>query len=237
MDALALLDDPRVREGMRALLARRERALAAGARPLGWKVAFGAPAAREALGLSGPVVGFLTDATLLADGGACAVGEWTAPKLEPEIGIRIGAPLGADPDPVEARAAIAGISAAIELADADPAPSELERVLAGNIYHRAFAVSDEAAPLLPGEPIAVSVERDGEPLTATADAEAATGELTELVAHVARYLAGFGCALAPGDVVISGSTVPLIDVAPGQRHRVAIAGAGEVAVELTDAVR
>jgi 2-keto-4-pentenoate hydratase len=218
---------------MERLLVRREEALAAGARSLGWKVAFGAPAAREALGLSGPVVGFLTDATVLSDGGRCAVGGWSAPKLEPEIGIRIGAPLDGDADAGSARAAIAGISAAIELADADRPPAELEEVLAGDIYHRAFLVSDEAAPLAPGEPIAVEVERDGEPLTATADAEAATGDLVELVAHVARYLAGFGCALAPGEVVISGSTVPLIDVAPGQSYRVEVAGAGAVGVELS----
>src|SRR5262245_5077008 len=50
------LDDPRIREGMRrqfALFEERERA---GARRIGWKVGFGAPAAKEKLGITMPLI-------------------------------------------------------------------------------------------------------------------------------------------------------------------------------------
>jgi 2-keto-4-pentenoate hydratase len=180
-----------VRAGMERLLERRARLLAEGARPLGWKLAFGPPAAREPLGLEGPVVGFLTDATLLASGGACAVGGWAAPRLEPEIAIYVGAPVAPGASAKEAALAVAGVSAAIELADVTRPASELEEVLAGNVYHRRVVLGEEPpAPGLPDEPVAVSVSRDGAPLAATADAEATTGKLAGLVAWVARYLGG-----------------------------------------------
>lgn len=214
--------DPRVRAGMEGQLAHRARLIREGARPLGWKVAFGPPAVREPLGLAGPVVGFLTDVTLLRSGGECEVGEWLAPKLEPEIAVHVGA-----------GGAIVGITAAIELADADLPPTELEQVVGGDIYHRRVVLGGEEPVPLPDSPIAVAVTRDGEPLAATEDAEAATGNLPELIAHVATYLENFGCELAAGEVVISGSTVPLIDVAPGERVRSEVAGVGAVEVLLT----
>ncbi|HET7444374.1 MAG TPA: hypothetical protein VFJ57_06920 [Solirubrobacterales bacterium] len=51
----------------------------------------------------------------------------------------------------------------------------------------------------------------------TADAEDATGALPDLIAYVARYLSEFGAALMPGEIVISRSTLPLIDIPPKQR--------------------
>ena len=56
-----LAADPRVRRGLEAQLAARERRLAAGERPLGWKLGFGSPEARERLDTAAPLVGFLTD--------------------------------------------------------------------------------------------------------------------------------------------------------------------------------
>src|SRR4051812_15420157 len=150
---------------MERLLARREELLAGGARPLGWKLAFGTEAAMETLGLNGPLVGFLTDATAVASGGEVAVAEWRAPKLEPEIAIHLG-PGGKG---------VAAVAAAIELADADRPPTETEAVLAGDIYHRGVVLG-EPVPR-PVGPIAVSVERDGERLAASEDAEATVGRL------------------------------------------------------------
>ena len=88
----------------------------------------------------------------------------------------------------------------------------------------------------------MAVELAG-PVSPGADAEeaaasiggirAATGPLAELVAYVARYLHEFGLALRPGEVIICGSTVPLIEVGPGQRFRSEVGGAGTAEVILT----
>jgi 2-keto-4-pentenoate hydratase len=207
---------------MATLLEKRERLLAEGALPIGWKVAFGTAAATEALGLTGPVVGFLTDRTVIAAGGKCAVAGWTTPKLEPEIGIWLG-PGGEG---------VAGITAAIELADADRPMTDLEPVLAGDVYHRGVVLDPGATPQPLAGPVAARIERDGEEIGATDDAEATVGKIDELAAYVVRYLSEFGVATAAGEVIISGSVTGLLDIAPGQRMRHELTGIGALEVAI-----
>jgi 2-keto-4-pentenoate hydratase len=215
-------DDPRVVAGMEKLLARRAELLADGAAPIGWKLAFGTEAAMSKVGTTGPVVGFLTDRTLIAPGGACSVAGWTVPKIEPEIAIHLGA--GGE--------GVAGISVAIELADADQPPTEIESVLAGDIYHRAVVHDRDAAPAPLVHPIAARIERDGEEYATTADAEAEVGRIEELAAWTVHYLRRFGVETKAGEIVISGSVVPLFDIAPGQHLRHELDGIGALEVSI-----
>lgn len=216
-------DDPRVQAGMEKLLANRAELIADGARSIGWKLAFGTEAAMSVLGTSGPLVGFLTDRTLIAPGGECSIAGWSAPKLEPEIAIHLG-PGGEG---------VAGISAAIELADADLPPTETEAVLAGDIYHRAVVLDREAAPAPLTHPIAARIERDGAEYATTEDAEAEVGRIEELARWTVDYLKHFGVATAEGEVVISGSVVPLLDIAPDQHLTNELSGVGSVGVYIT----
>jgi len=74
-------DIPAIVAGMEKLLAKRAEMLDAGATPIGWKLAFGTEAAMSTLGTSGPLVGFLTDRTLIAPGGECPIAGWTSTRL------------------------------------------------------------------------------------------------------------------------------------------------------------
>jgi 2-oxopent-4-enoate/cis-2-oxohex-4-enoate hydratase len=215
-------DIPEVVAGMERLLARRAQLIADGATPIGWKLAFGTEAAMSKVGTTGPVVGFLTDATLIAPGGACPIEGWTAPTLEPEIAIHLG-PGGEG---------VAGITAAIELADADQPPTEIESVLAGDIYHRAVVLDRTVAPTPLAHPVAARIERDGEEYATTADAEAEVGRIEELAAWTVDYLRHFGVETDAGEVVISGSVVPLLDIAPGQNLRNELRDVGSVEVSV-----
>lgn len=205
---------------MERLLARRAELLESGARSLGWKLAFGTEAALEVLALSSPLVGFLTDATLVASGGEVAVGGWSAPKLEPEIAIHLG-PGGEG---------VVAVGAAIELADVDRSPTETEEVIAGDLFHRSVILG-EPVPR-PDGPIAVRIERNGERLATIEDAEATVGRLEDLAAYVSEYLARFGAEAREGEVIISGSTVPMIDVGPGEALTSRVDRIGTVGVRL-----
>ena len=66
--ALRDLDNPLIKKGMTAQLAKRRARIAAGEKPLGWKVGLGAPATMQRLGLAAPVVGFLMQRALLLSG-------------------------------------------------------------------------------------------------------------------------------------------------------------------------
>ena len=52
-----MIDDPRIVQGMRRQSALRAERLHAGAKLIGWKVGFGAPAAQAKMKLSGPLIG------------------------------------------------------------------------------------------------------------------------------------------------------------------------------------
>jgi 2-oxopent-4-enoate/cis-2-oxohex-4-enoate hydratase len=215
-------DIPAIVAGMDKLLAKRVELIDDGAKPIGWKLAFGTEAAMSTLGTSGPLVGFLTDRTLIASGGECPITGWTAPKLEPEIAIHLG-PGGEG---------VAGISPAIELADADLPPTETETVLAGDIYHRAVVLDRSATPTPPAPPLAARITRDGEAIAATDDGEAAVGKLDELAAYVVRYLREFGESTAEGEIIISGSLVGLLDISPGDKLRHELLGVGALEVSI-----
>src|SRR5262245_30874430 len=130
-----LWEDARVVRGMRAQLELRRKRLAAGDAPLGWKVGFAAPAMLKRLDITGPLVGFLTRAARVQSGGSVSFAGWVKPVAEPEIAVHIGRDVSAGADHETAKAAIAGISPAIEIVDLTAPPEDPERILSGNIYH------------------------------------------------------------------------------------------------------
>ncbi|HEY6032091.1 MAG TPA: hypothetical protein VIU44_16085 [Gaiellaceae bacterium] len=198
------MTDERVDRGMRALLDVRARRLAAGERPIGWKLGFGAPAALERLGTSAPLVGFLTDRTLVEPGATVSVAGWGTPVLEPEIAIHVGDDLR-----------IGALGPAIELADVDASVTDPEAILAGNIFHRAVVLgAGRHASLAELSP---RIERNGEEVPSPADPQALTGELGALLRHVRALLPRHGEELRPGDAIIAGSIVPPLQIVPGDR--------------------
>ena len=220
MSAPVLWDDPRVARGMRAQLALRRQRLAAGDRPLGWKVGFGAPAMLHYLDISGPLVGFLLQSARVPSGGSVSLASWSKPVAEPEIAVHIGRDVPAGADRAAAAAAIAGISPAIELADLDAPPEDPEHILAGNIYQRHVVLAG-AGPARAGagaDGLTCRVTRCGAEFAATGDPQANTGEWIEIVRHVADVLAAFDERLRAGEIIITGSVVAPLVIEPGEDH-------------------
>lgn len=225
--------DPRVAEGMREQLASRQARLRAGERPLGWKVGFGSPGALERLSLDRPLVGFLTDAGLLNDGADVPLAGWTAPTLEAEIAVRLGADVPGDASRAAVRAAVGGIAPAIELADVHPPPADVARILAGNIFHRHVVLGDFDSTRRDATGVTGRVLRNGLEIAATAEPAALTGDLLEVVRSAAKALAACGEALRAGEVVITGAVVPPIRVAPGERFRFELPPLGTLELAFT----
>lgn len=205
----SILDDPRIARGYAAQFTRRRAFIAAGARPIGWKVGFGAPAVMKRLGLSAPLLGFLTERGLVRSGAAIPLVGWTRPAAEPEIAVHIGRDVHGTPDEDAARKAIAALSPAIELADLDAPPDDVEGALAGNIFHRHVVIGPterRAGANLAG--LTARIIRNGSEVAVTAELEANTGSIVAIVQHVAGVLAHFEEHLRAGDFIIAGSIVP-----------------------------
>jgi 2-keto-4-pentenoate hydratase len=217
----AAWDDPRIARGMAKQLRRRRELLDSGHKPLGWKLAFGGPAAMERLGTKAPLVGFLMQDARVPPGATLSVDGWTKPAAEPEITVHLGKDLPAGADRETAKAAIAGLGPAIEVADVDHPSEDVEGTLACDIYQRHITLgrSDPrcAGGVLDG--LAARVLRNGTEIANITDPQTLqglTGELLDVVRHTANLLAVFGESLRAGEIIIAGSIVQPIWIAPGE---------------------
>lgn len=211
-------DDPRISHGMTAQLSHRRELLAAGHKPLGWKVAFGGPAALERLRTNSPLVGFLTDRALVSPGATISLSGWKKPAAEPELAVYLGKVLPAGSDRQTAIAAISAIGPAIEIADVDHPSDDVKGTLARNIYQRHVVLGRKDVLRAGGviSNLGCRVSRNAAEIANTSNLEVLTGELIDIVRHVANLLAQFDETLQAGQLIIAGSIVPPIWVEPGE---------------------
>lgn len=213
-----LWDDPRIVRGMTAQFALRRQRLEAGDEPLGWKVGFGMPAQLKQFNITGPLVGFLTQNARVVPGNTVSLAGWAKPVAEPEVAVHISRDVAAGVTPEAAAAAIAGISPAIELADAHEPAVDPERILSHNIYQRHVVLSGSTPARVGGaaDGLTCRIMRRGAEFARTTDPQANTGRWVDIVSHVANVLAAFGERLRAGEVIITGSVVPPIAIEPDE---------------------
>jgi 2-keto-4-pentenoate hydratase len=211
-------DDPRIRKGTEAQFAALRARRAAGEKSIGWKVAFSAPAIMQQLGISAPLVGFLTDRARVENGATVSLAGWKKPVFEPEIAVHMGADLSAGGDLEAARQAIAGIGPAIELVDLErpPQPDALEAIIGGNIFQRHVVVGpvDRSRAGAKVDGLAGRIFRRDAKVAETTQVTANTGDPVALARHVADLLGAFGERLSAGHFIITGSVVPPLFLDP-----------------------
>jgi 2-keto-4-pentenoate hydratase len=177
-------------------------ALDAGAERVGWKIALGLVDDQAE-----PELGHLTSATRIEDGGTYRRGDDRELRAEAELALVVGA----------------GYAAAIELVDVGRPPSDLESIVAANVFHRAFVVG----PTGPAPPERIQLAVGGavhEPDHAGEDPEA-------MLTAAARRLAAAGEELRHGDVLITGSVVH-VPVAPGDLVELDMGALGRLSVRI-----
>lgn len=215
------MSDLRVRRGLERQLEARRELIAGGRAPLGWKAGFGAPESLERFGLAGPLVGFMTDASLIDDGAEVDISDWGRAVAEPELAVHLGQDLPVAGGETATRAAIHALGPAIELADIDPPSAEVEEVLAGNIFHKGVILGTPDPDRRGGElsGLEARVRLGDQELVRTNRLEDMTGRLVEVIAHLSGLLADHGETMRAGEVVICGSVIPPIDLSPGTSVR------------------
>ncbi|MDP1876248.1 MAG: hypothetical protein Q8M17_01630, partial [Actinomycetota bacterium] len=105
------------------------RVLVDGAVQSGWKVGFGAPTAMAKLGLDAPVIGFLLASGERRSGVSIGIASFTRPVVEAEIAVWIGSDVPADTPVEEIGGFVSAVGPAIEIADVDHVPDDVERIL------------------------------------------------------------------------------------------------------------
>jgi 2-oxo-3-hexenedioate decarboxylase len=207
-------DDASVLEGTRWMLDRRAALLEQGERMIGWKLAFGAPHWLDKFGHAGPLVGFLMESRVRPSGSTVSCRGWIHPVAEPEIAVYLSRDVD-EPDRVAE--SISGVGAAIELADVDSPPEDLEGILEGNIFHRAVVLGRPDHSRVGGSVVGMRarIASNGSEIADTEDLALLTGDLVSILGHTARLLQAAGTRLKGGEVVIAGSVVPPLPLRPG----------------------
>jgi len=211
-----------VSRGLRAQLESLEEKRGRGSELIGWKVGLNAAAVQEHFGLERPVLGHLTTASLVEPGATHSLARGLRVGIEPEVAIHMG-PGGA----------ISSLGPAIEIVDLDPAQTELEQILAGNVFHRGVVLGDPV-PEVDSTGLATitaTVKRNG--YVAERARFADTGmDPAEVVGLIAERLAIAGEELREGQVIIAGSLTAIVFVEPGDRVEVDLGPLGSLEVGL-----
>lgn len=213
---LSLDDAYRVQLG---LIARRE---AAGERQVGWKVGLTAKAIQEQFGVHEPVFGCLLEEGVKASGAGFRHGELIKPGFENEVCLRLGCELaGPGVDLAAARRAVTACHPALEIIETrGDFTKDLALALADNAQQKAIVLG-AAVPFGKGFDLAtirVRVEMNGREV-ATGEGKAVLGDPLNSLVWLAGKLAQFGRALAPGELVMTGSFTRQFPLAQGDRIR------------------
>ncbi len=211
----------------RAFLGLRE---AAGERVIGKKIGVTSPAVQEMLGIDQPDFGFLTDAMWCRDGLVDAR-SLIAPRAEAEIAFRLQSDLkGPGVTPADVLAATECVMPCFEIVD-----SRIEDwrigicdTIADNASCGVFVLGDNELPVdgLELKDVQVTLTRNGEYLSAGSGA-LVQGAPENAVAWLANTLGEYAIPLKAGELILSGSLVPLADATAGDVFRLSMTGLGE----------
>lgn len=216
----------------RGLLDRR---LADGERVVGKKIGVTSDAVQRMLGVFQPDFGWLTDA--MQTGSVMPISELLIqPRAEAEIALVLAHDLvGPGVTPEQVLAATATVHACFEVVDSRVRDwrIRIQDTIADNASCGLFVLGEGVPPA--GVDLAgcrCVVTKNGKPLS-EGFGRAVQGSPLHSVAWLANTLGAFGVPLRAGEVVLSGSLVPLEPVVAGDRMRATIEGLGDVEVAFT----
>ncbi|WP_372696563.1 2-keto-4-pentenoate hydratase [Immundisolibacter sp.] len=210
-----------------------DKAVAAGARQVGWKVGLTAAAIREQFRVHEPVFGYLLEEGRLDSGVELDLSDWQGTGFENELCLRLAQPLrGPNVDVAQARAAVSGCHPAMELVEnRGDFSAQLAVAVADNVQQRAFVIGPEAPLTADADLAAVrcAVDINGAEV-AQATGDAVMGDPYASLAWLANKLAEYGRWLEAGQYVMSGSFTRQFPLHPGDAAQTRFSDIGTVTV-------
>jgi 2-oxopent-4-enoate/cis-2-oxohex-4-enoate hydratase len=182
-----------------------------------------------------PDFGWLTDRMRYQDGSELPIGrELIQPRAEGEIAFFLSRSLkGPGITPSEVLAATECVRPCFEIVDSriDDWKIRIQDTVADNASSGMFVIGEGKADPRQIDLVTCGmvVWKNGE-IVSTGAGAAALGSPLNAVAWLANTLGAYGIPLEAGEVVLSGSLVPLEPVRPGDEMRLVIGGMGTASV-------
>jgi 2-keto-4-pentenoate hydratase len=212
--------------------------IAEGDSVVGYKVGLTSEPMQRMIGVSSPDYGPVMASTLYRDGETVSLSNFIAPRVEGEIVFVLGEQLvGPGVTLAQARAAIGGVGAGIEIVDSRIADWRIQLAdtvadLASNgaaaVSSRIVALGDTDARL-----IGMTLTRNGE-LVDTGSGAAALGDPIAVVAWLANVLGENGIALEVGHLVMTGALHAAVPMAPGDVFRAEFDRLGPITLAVSE---
>ena len=212
-----------------------ERRKADGERVIGKKIGVTSKAVQNMLNVHQPDFGYLTDRMVCANGDEMPVSrELIAPRAEGEIAFILKKDLeGPGVTNAQVLAATECVMPCFEIVDSRIRDWQIkiQDTVADNASCGMFVLGDTAISprKIDLATCGMVMEKNGE-ICATGAGAAALGSPVNCVAWLANTLGQFGIKLEAGEVILSGSLVPLLPVAAGDYVHVSVGGLGTASV-------
>ena len=219
-------DAYRISRAMLALRMERD-----GERIVGKKIGVTSSAVQEMLGVFQPDFGFLTDAMAFADGAEIpASSTLISPRAEGEIAFRLKHTLsGTDNTASTVLEAIECFMPCFEIVDSRIANWQIaiQDTVSDNASCGVYVLGETQLDPAGVDFAAIQIDlyKNDEPLSSGLGS-AVQGNPLAAVAWLANTLGGFGINLEAGEIILSGSVVPLEPVEPGDKLRLEMTGPG-----------
>lgn len=206
---------------------------ASGERVIGKKIGVTSPAVQQMLGIAQPDFGFLTDA-MWCRNGVVDTSQLIAPRAEAEIGFRLKSDLVAPGvTPADVLEATESVMACFEIVDSRIHDWRIKicDTIADNASCGVFVLSEHELPpqALNLANQEVTITKNGEFLSRGSGASV-QGAPENAVAWLANTLGERGIPFKAGEVILSGSLVPLAPASAGDVFHLSMTGLGELEV-------
>jgi len=216
------------------------RRIEAGERVIGKKIGVTSRAVQAMLKVDQPDFGFLTDSMLFEDGFTLSLGEHQLiqPRAEGEIAFKLKSTLeGPGVTARQVMAATESVMPCFEIVDSriDNWQIKIQDTVADNASCGVFILGKQAIDpaKLDLAALEMTVSKNNHSISRGKGA-AVQGHPANAVAWLANTLGRFGIALEAGEIILSGSLVPLEPVKAGDHMSLEAAGLGCVSVHFTD---
>ncbi len=207
----------------------------------GWKIAATSRSGQQHIGVDGPLAGRLFAERAVQSGAAVSLSGNRMRVAEPEFAFRMAASLPPRPTPygvAEVLAAVGTLHPAIEIPDsrfAEFASVGAAQLIADDACARDFVLgpacrADWRAVDLAAHPVVCRI--DGQEERAGSGANV-LGDPRLALTWLANELSGLGVTLAAGQVVTTGTCMPPLPIAPGDRVTADFGPLGQVEVTLS----
>jgi len=212
-----------------------DRRLQAGANIVGKKIGVTSKAVQDMLNVHQPDFGYLTDDMIYTDGSDMPISErLIQPRAEGEIAFILKHDLvGPGITNVDVLRATEYVLPCFEIVDSriDDWKIKIQDTVADNASSGLFVLGDAAVDphAINLSTVGMVVEKNGQIISTGAGAAALGSPLT-CVAWLANTLSQFEIPLCAGEIILSGSLVPLEPVKAGDFMRVDVGGIGSASV-------